>query len=71
MTQIHPLDDAVADEIVAETVEMILDTTNAVGRVLAEVMPSEELDALLRELAVGLVDVASTVTTDLNQGVAR
>ncbi len=61
--------------LVDETVEMVLDSRNAVCEVLAESMPFDELDALLRELASEILDTYHAVTADHHNdrgaGVAR
>lgn len=48
-----------------ETVEMLLDAGTAVTEALADSLPFEELDALLRELTAEILDVYRTVTDDL------
>ncbi len=50
--------------LLEETVDMVLDTRNALTEVLASSMPFEELDALLRELASEILDTYHAVTTD-------
>ena len=62
MTPNHRSDVAVVDE----TVEVILDTRNALCEVLADSMPFEELDALLRELTSEILDTYHAVVDDLN-----
>lgn len=62
MTPNHRSDVAVVDE----TVEVILDTGNALCEVLADSMPFEELDALLRELASEILDTYHAVVDDLD-----
>jgi hypothetical protein len=47
-----------------ETVEMVLDSRQAVCEVLANSMAPADLDALLRELAVELLDTYHTVVGD-------
>ncbi len=50
--------------LLEETVDMVLDTRNALTEVLASSMPFEELDALLRELASEILDTYHAVTGD-------
>ncbi len=50
--------------LLEETVDMVLDTRNALAEVLAESMPFDELDALLRELASEILDTYHAVTAD-------
>lgn len=51
-------------QLIDETVEMILDTGNALTAVLAETMPFEDLDRLLWELTAEILDVYRTVADE-------
>ncbi len=50
--------------LLEETVDMVLDTRNALTEVLASSMPFDELDTLLRELASEILDTYHAVTAD-------
>ncbi|MEM9892952.1 MAG: hypothetical protein AAF962_18965 [Actinomycetota bacterium] len=47
-----------------ETVEMVLDTRQAVCEVLADTMPFDDLDALLRQLAEDILDTYAVVASE-------
>ncbi len=65
-----PAAHALSSALVEETIEMVLDTRHAVTEVLAESLPFEDLDALLRELTTEILDTYHTVVIDQDEGVA-
>lgn len=51
--------------LIDETVETILDARHGLTEVLADSLPFEELDALLRELTAEILEVYRTVVDEL------
>ncbi len=45
------------DAAIEETLEMVLDTRAALTEAMSELMPFDEVEGLIRELAIEIVDV--------------